>query len=75
MLRCGCDREWGNDGGLEWEMRASSVGERERVGLPFYRGRGEGERALREGEGRRRLLSPLMASVNERRVNGGKRKS
>jgi hypothetical protein len=54
-------------------MRASSAGER--VGLPFYRGKGEGERALREGEGRRRLLSPLMAPVNERRVNGGKRKS
>jgi hypothetical protein len=51
-LRCGRGREWGNDGGLDWEMRASSVGERERVGLSFYRGRGEGERVPMEGEGR-----------------------
>jgi hypothetical protein len=48
-----------NGGGLEWKMRASSGGERERASLPFYRGRGEGDSAPSEGEGRRRLQSPL----------------
>jgi hypothetical protein len=40
----GATKRESNGGGLEWEMRASSTREWERVDLSFYRGRGEGER-------------------------------
>jgi hypothetical protein len=59
----------GNSDGLEWEMMASSAGERERVGLSFYRGRGEGFMVTREGGGRR-PSRPLMVSVNGRVIMG-----
>jgi hypothetical protein len=47
----GATKRESNGDGLEWEMRASSTREWERVGLSFYRGRGEGERASRGEEG------------------------
>jgi hypothetical protein len=55
-----------NDGGFEWEMRASSAGERERAGLPVYieaEGRGRG---AREGDG-----WPAIKAINGGDIHNG----